>query len=45
MPTTLAIVNKVTKASYVYCGEGHLFDSCLRNHTSVNYIGNYNIQN
>ena len=31
--------------SCVYCGEGHLFDNCPGNPTSVNYVGSFNRQN
>ena len=41
-PTT---VNQIIKISCVYCEEGHLFDNCPANPTSVNYVGNFNRQN
>lgn len=33
---------QVSFISCVYCGEGHLYDNCLNNPASVNYVGNYN---
>ena len=41
-PTT---VNQIFYVSCVYCGEGHLFDNCPGNPTSVNYVGSFNKQN
>ena len=43
--TALATVNQVAEISYMYCGEGHLFDDCSGNPASVNYVGNFNRQN
>ncbi|KAH9716698.1 hypothetical protein KPL71_021550 [Citrus sinensis] len=40
-PTT---VKQVVELSCVYCGEGHDFDNCPGNPTSVNYVGNFNRQ-
>ena len=45
MTTTPATVKQVAEISYVYYREGHLFDDCLRNPASVNYVGNFNRQN
>ena len=45
MTTAPASVNRVAKVSCVYCGVGYLFDNCLGNPTSVNYMGNFNRQN
>ena len=45
MITTLVTVNQVAEASCVYCGKGHLFNNCLENRSSINYIGNFNRQN
>ncbi len=42
MTTAPSTVNQITKGSYVYYGEGHLFDNNLGNPTSVNYVGNFN---
>ena len=40
-----ATVNQVAEVSYVYCGEGHLFNNCPGNPVSVNYVGSFNRQN
>ena len=40
-----ATVNQVAEVFYVYCGEGHLFDNYPGYPTSVNYVGNFNMQN
>ncbi|KAH9657995.1 hypothetical protein KPL70_023310 [Citrus sinensis] len=45
MTTVPASVNLVAEVSCVYCGEGHLFDNCPGNLTSVNYMGSFNKQN
>lgn len=45
MTIVLATAKKVAKVSCIYFGEGHLFDNCLGNSTSVNYVGNYYRQN
>ncbi|KAH9680785.1 hypothetical protein KPL71_026683 [Citrus sinensis] len=45
MTTAPATVNQISDMSCVYCGEGHLFDNCPGNPTSVNYVGNFNRQN
>ena len=42
MTTASATVNQVAEISCVYCGEGHLFDNCPGNPTSVNYVGSFN---
>ena len=41
-PTT---VNQTSNMSCVYCEEGHLFDNCRGNSSSVNYMGSFNRQN
>lgn len=41
MSTAPAIGNQIAEATFVYCGEGYLFDNCLRNPTLVNYVGNF----
>ncbi|XP_024035568.1 uncharacterized protein LOC112496079 [Citrus sinensis] len=45
MTTAPATVNQILEISCVYCGEGHLFDNCPGNPTSVNYMGSFNKQN
>ena len=45
MTAASKIVNQISNVSCVYCGEGHLFDNCPDNPTSVNYKGSFNIQN
>ena len=42
MTTAPATINQVAGVSCVYCGEGHLYDNCLPNPVSVNYVGNFN---
>ena len=42
MTTAPATVNQISDMSCIYCGEGHLFDNCPGNPTSVNYVGNFN---
>ncbi|XP_052299243.1 uncharacterized protein LOC127902982 [Citrus sinensis] len=37
MTTAPATINQISDLSCVYCGEGHLFDNCPGNPTSVNY--------
>ncbi|KAH9745285.1 hypothetical protein KPL70_004012 [Citrus sinensis] len=37
MTTAPATVNQISNVSCIYCGEGHLFDNCPGNPTSVNY--------
>ncbi|KAH9750390.1 hypothetical protein KPL71_013860 [Citrus sinensis] len=45
MTNAPATVNQISDVSCVYCGEGHLFDNCPCNPTSVNYMGSFNRQN
>ena len=42
MTTAFTAVKQVSELSCVYCGEEHVFDSCLGNPESVNYVGNFN---
>ncbi|KAH9658480.1 hypothetical protein KPL70_023512 [Citrus sinensis] len=45
MTTAPVTVNQISDVSCVYCGEGHLFDNCPGNLTSINYVGSFNRQN
>ena len=45
MTTAPASVNQVAEVYCVYCGNRHLFDNCLGNPVSVNYVGNFNRKN
>ena len=42
--TVPVTINQITKVSCVYTGEGHMFDNCPQNPTSVNNVGNFNRQ-
>ena len=42
MTTASATIKQVADISCMYCGEKHLFDNCLGNPASVNYVGNFN---
>ena len=40
--TSSATVNQIVELSWVYCIERYLFDNCLGNPASVNYMSNIN---
>ena len=42
MTTAHVVVKQVVELSCVYCGEENVFDNCLGNPASVNYVGNFN---
>ena len=42
MTSAHTTVKQVAELSCVYCGEEHVFDNCLGNPASVNYVGNFN---
>lgn len=41
-PLNSSNVSQVEEVSCVYCNEGHTFDNCSFNPTSVCYLGNQN---
>ena len=44
MTTAPAAIKQVVELSCVYCEEEHVFDNCLGNPASVNFVGNFNRQ-
>ena len=45
MTTAPATNKQIPEVSCVYFKEGHMFDNCLGNPASINYVGNFNRQN